>query len=131
MNKNAMRKTLWVSVVLNGIGAALFAFPTSSFGALLGLPDPAARLYNTLCALFVALFGSAYVWLARQPQINRPLIAFAALTKASVFGVFLIFWLRDVVTTLGLVFVFPHLVVASLFARWLFHESPEAKTNKV
>lgn len=126
-----MRIILWASVVLNAIGAALFAFPTAPLGALLGLPDPAARLYNTLCALFVALFGGAYVWLARQPQINRPLVAFAALTKASVFGVFLIFWLRDVVTTLGLLFVFPHLVIASLFAWWLFHVNHHAKTNKI
>lgn len=131
MTEASMRRTLWASVLLNGTGAALFAFPSSPIGTMLGLPDPTARLYNTLCALFVALFGGAYLWLARQPHINRPLVAFAAITKASVFAVFLIFWLRDVVTTLGLFVVFPHLVVALLFAWWLQHNRPKAKTNNV
>ncbi|MDX2044189.1 MAG: hypothetical protein SF097_23475 [Acidobacteriota bacterium] len=119
MTEAAMRMTLWASVLLNGVGAMLFAFPSSGIGAALGLPDPTPYLYNTLCALFVGLFGGAYVWLVRQPQLDRPLVAFAAITKASVFTVFLIFWLKGVVTTLGLLMVFPHLVVACLFARWL------------
>lgn len=119
MTEIAMRLTLWASALLNGIGAMLFAFPSSGIGAALGLPAPTPYLYNTLCKLFVGWFGGAYVWLARQPRINRPLVAFAALTKASVFTVFLIFWLKGVVATLGLLMVFPHLVVACLFARWL------------
>lgn len=119
MTEAALRMTFWASVVLNGIGALLFAFPSSRLAESLGLPNPNARLYNTLCALFVGLFGAAYVWLARQPHIDRPLVGFAALTKASVFAVFLVFWLRGGITTLGLLVVFPHLVVAALFAWWL------------
>lgn len=119
MNEKAMRITLWASVLLNGTGAFLFAFPTLPISARLGLPAPASPLYNILCALFVSLFGCAYWWLVRQPQIHRPLVAFAALTKASVFAVFLIFWASGVVTTPGLLVVFPHLVVAFLFAWWL------------
>lgn len=42
-----------------------------------------------------------------------------AITKAAVFAVFLIFWRQGVVTTLGILVVFPHLVVAALFAWWL------------
>ncbi len=126
MNENSMRMTLWASVLLNAIGAALFAFPSSPLGARRGLPNPTPPLYNTLCALFVALFGAAYVWLVRQPQINRPLVVLAAITKASVFAVFLIFWLRGIVTTLGLLVVFPHLVVAALFAWWLRNEKRAA-----
>jgi uncharacterized membrane protein YfcA len=108
----------------------LFAFPSSGIGATLGLPDPTPHLYNTLCALFVGLFGAAYVWLARQPHIDRPLVAFAAITKASVFTVFLIFWLKGVVTTPGLLMVVPHLVVAVLFGRWLQTEKPQAEGNR-
>ncbi len=125
MTETSMRATLWASVLLNGIGAALFAFPSSGIGAALGLPAPTPRLYNTLCALFVGLFGAAYVWLARQPRIDRPLVAFAALTKASVFTVFLVFWLKGVVATLGLLMVVPHLVVAGLFVWWLLNEKRE------
>jgi len=126
MTEAAMRVTLWASVLLNGVGAMLFAFPSSGIGAALGLPDPMPYLYNTLCALFVGLFGGAYLWLVRQPQLDRPLVAFAALTKASVFTVFLIFWLKGVVATLGLLMVFSHLVVACLFSLWLFKGKREA-----
>lgn len=122
MTDAAMRMTLWASVLLNGIGAMLFAFPATGIGATLGLPDPTPYLYNTLCALFVGLFGGAYLWLARQPHINRPLVAFAAITKASVFFVFLAFWLKGIVTTPGLMMVVPHLLVAGFFAKWLLTE---------
>ncbi|MDX2032377.1 MAG: hypothetical protein SF339_17005 [Blastocatellia bacterium] len=119
MNDRSMRVTLWASVLLNGVGASLFAFPSSGFAGFLGLPTPASRLYSTLCALFVALFGAVYVWLARRPRIDRPLVGFAAITKAAVFMVFLIFWISGGVTTLGLAMVVPHLAVAGLFAWWL------------
>lgn len=119
MTENSMRMTLWASALLNGIGAMLFAFPSSGIGATLGLPDPTPRLYSTLCALFVGLFGIAYIWLVWQPQLDRPLVGFAAITKASVFTVFLIFWLKGIVTTLGLMMVVPHLIVAILFGIWL------------
>lgn len=125
MNERSMRMTLWASVALNGMGAALFAFPSARLAEILGLPNPISRLYNTLCALFVGLFGAAYVWLARQPRIDHALVGFAAITKASVFTVFLVFWAQGGVTTLGLLVVFPHLVVACLFAWWLSNKKRE------
>ena len=128
MNENAlMRATLWTSVVLNGVGATLFAFPSESGAELFGLTDPVPRLYSTLCALFVGLFGGAYLWLVRQPRIDRPLVAFAAITKAAVFTVFLAFWISGGVTTLGLLVVLPHLVVAAIFAWWLGRETGDAQ----
>src|SRR5437762_533027 len=77
-----MRSALWASVVYNLGGTLLFVFP-SSFGRLAGLPVPVPRVYTALLALFVALFGGAYAWLARQPRIDRPLVAMAALGKRS------------------------------------------------
>ena len=56
-----------------------------------------------------------------------PLVAFAAITKAAVFTVFLAFWLSGVVTTLGLLVVLPHLVLAAIFAWWLGREVGEVR----
>src|SRR5712691_10417223 len=87
MNRNRlMRRALWASVVFNLGGALLFAFP-ASFGQLAGLPGPVPHVYTALLALLVALFGGAYAWLACQPCIDRPLVAFAALGKAGFFAV--------------------------------------------
>src|SRR5213596_3171269 len=72
-----MRSALWASAVYNLGGTLLFVFP-SSLGRLAGLPAPVARVYTALLAVFVALFGGAYAWLARQPRIDRPLVAMAA-----------------------------------------------------
>ena len=105
-----LRATLWTSVALNWGGAALLALPASLVGQLVGLPGSVPRLYSTLCALFVALFGGAYAWLARQPHIDRPLIAFAAITKAAVFSVFFILWLAGDLPGRSLMVVLPHLV---------------------
>jgi len=54
-----------------------------------------------------------------QTQIHRPLVAFAALVKISVFCVFAAFWLHGVVSPAGLTMVAPHLLLALVFVLWL------------
>jgi len=51
----------------------------------------APPIYCALLALFVVLFAGAYAWLALQPNINRPLVAFAAIGKAGAFAVVFVF----------------------------------------
>jgi hypothetical protein len=34
-----------------------------------------------MTALFVLLFAGAYAWLAMQPTINRPFVAFGAIAR--------------------------------------------------
>src|SRR5262249_32717196 len=78
----------------DNVGAALIlAFPSSPLGPFAGLPTPVPPIYGALLAFFVVLFGGAYAWLARQTNIDRPLVALAAIGKAGVFAVLVTFWL--------------------------------------
>ncbi len=117
-----MRCALWASVVYNLGGALLFGFP-GSLGHLAGLPAPVPRVYTALLAFFVALFGGAYAWLARQPRIDRPLVAVAALGKAGVFAIILAFWLLGEVPGRGVLSASGDLVFAGIFAWWLLREA--------
>ena len=113
-----MRCALWASVVYNLGGALLFALP-DSLGRLAGFPAPVPRVYTALLAFFVALFGGAYAWLARQPRIDRPLVALAAFGKAGVFAIVLASWLVGEVPGLGVLAASGDLVFAAVFGWWL------------
>jgi hypothetical protein len=115
---HVMRSALWASAVYNLGGTLLFVFP-SSLGRLAGLPAPVPRVYTALLAVFVALFGGAYAWLARQPRIDRPLVAMAAIGKAGVFAVILVSWLLGEVPGRGVLAVSGDVVFAAVFAWWL------------
>jgi hypothetical protein len=71
MTDQTLRRALWASVFYNFGGFLLFAFPTRS-GPLVGMPAPGPRVYTTLLAMFVALFGGSYAWVASQPRIDAP-----------------------------------------------------------
>ena len=114
-----MRRVLRTTAVMNFGGALLFAFPGSLLGQLAGLPAPAPPLYTVFIAFLVALFGATYAWLARQPRIDRPLVAFSAIGKTGFFVVVSLCWLfgevpaRTVLTAAG------DLVFAAIFVWWL------------
>ena len=115
----AMRRILWCAAVFNLGGAFLFAFPASPVGQLVGLPIPVPGIYCAILAFLVALFGAAYVWLATQPSINRPMVALFAIGKAGVFGIVGIFWLSGAASGPAVVAASGDLIFAILFARWL------------
>jgi len=113
-----MRGALMASAIMNTGAALIFAFP-ESLGQIAGLPTPVPRIYTTLLAVFVMLFGVAYGWLARQPVIDRPLVAFSALGKASVFTTILVFWILGDVSGRSVLAAIGDLIVAAIFAWWL------------
>jgi hypothetical protein len=114
-----LRCALWVSVGYNFGGALLFAFPSSPLGQFAGLPAPGPPIYTTLLAFFVGLFGGAYAWLARQVNISRPLVALAAIGKAGVFAIILVFWLVGEAPGRGVLAAIGDLILAGIFAWWL------------
>jgi hypothetical protein len=119
VNRDAfIRKVLWATVFYNLAGALAFAFP-ASIGQLAGLPLPVAPIYSVLLAIFVLLFGAAYLWLALQPTIDRPLIGFAALGKASVFVAAIVLWLMGEGPGLFIAGATGDLIFAALFSWWL------------
>jgi hypothetical protein len=112
-----MRRALWTTAVMNLAGAAMFAFP-DSVGRLGGMP-PGPRVYTAFIAVLVALFGATYAWLARQPRIDRPLVAFSALGKTSFFVVVVACWLDGELPAQALGGATGDLVFATIFAWWL------------
>ena len=126
-----MRRALSISVVYNLGGALLFAFPSSLVGRLAGLPVLVAPIYSTLLAFFVTLFAGAYAWLARQPNIDRPLVAFSAIGKAGAFSVILLFWLFGQGSGRGVVAVVGDLVLAGIFVWWLLGAPEGARKVEV
>jgi len=122
-----MRGALWASAVFNLFGALLFAFP-SSLGQMAGLPTPAPRIYPMLLAVFVLLFGGAYAWLARQPSIDRTVVAMSAIGKAGVFTVILAFWLLGDIPVRAVLAGVGDLVFAAVFTGWLARTRGAAKS---
>jgi hypothetical protein len=118
-NRDAfLRKVLWATVVYNIAGAAAFAFP-SSVGQLAGLPVPVAPIYSVLLAIFVLLFGGAYAWLALQPTLDRPLVGFAAVGKASVFAAAIALWAAGQGPGWFIPGATGDLIFAAIFVWWL------------
>lgn len=127
-----IRRALWATAVFNVGGALLFAFP-ASVGQLAGLPGPVPHVYSAFLAFMVALFAATYAWLARQPRIDRPLVAFAALGKAGFFAVVFVCWLLDEVPVRAAVAASGDLAFAAIFVWWLRAEAaaPAAATDWV
>ena len=120
MNKDKfIRRALWATAVFNLGGALLFAFPASVVGHLAGLPVPVPAPYAILLAFFVLLFGGAYAWLALQRNIDRPLVAFAAIGKAGAFAIFFTFWLVGDLPARSVLAASGDLIFAGLFLYWL------------
>jgi hypothetical protein len=108
----------------------MFAFPSLPAGRLAGMPSDVPPIYASLVALFVALFGGAYGWLAMQPQIDRPLVAFGAIGKAGAFATFVALWLLGRFSGLGVISGSGDLILAAIFAWWLFGGQADANRSR-
>jgi hypothetical protein len=126
-----MRRALGFSAIYNSAAAILFAFPSSAPAHIAGLPPAVPGLYRVLLGFFVLLFGGAYAWLALQPDIDRPLVAFAALGKTGAFGIILALWLVGGSPGRGVLAASGDLVLAGIFAWWLFgdQQAPPAAAS--
>lgn len=114
-----LRLALWATAPANFAVAALLLVPDSAPGRLLGLPAEVPMLYAVLLALFVALFGAMYVWLALQADIDRPLLALGAIGKFSAFLLTSLLWTQGQASDLLAGLFIGDLLFAALFAAWL------------
>jgi hypothetical protein len=108
---------------MNTGAAFIFAFP-DSLGQVAGMPAPVPHVYTTLLAVFVMLFGVAYAWLARQPVIDRPLVAFSALGKTAVFTAILLFSILGDLPGRSALAAIGDLIFAAIFTWWLVRTRP-------
>lgn len=119
-----LRFGLGLSAAANFGVAALLLVPGSAPGQLAGLPESAPVLYSSLLALFVALFGGVYAWLAGQVEIVRPLLALGAIGKALAFTVGLALWLAGLASSRWTALMVGDLLLAAWFALWLWQHRP-------
>ena len=110
--------SLWLSAVANVLAAGLFAFPASGLASAVGFP-PAPPLFAGFCALFVALFGCAYGWLAVQEQKNRGLLFFGAVGKTCAVLLALSLCLAGHADSLLVLLLSGDLIFAGLWFLWL------------
>ena len=116
MNRERLlRRSLWAAAVANLGGAVLFGFPDSALGQLAGLPAAVPPLYRAMTAAFVLLFGGAYAWLAAQPRINRPFVAFGAIGKTAAFLTVTALSLAGAAAARSVAVLSADLVLAALF----------------
>lgn len=119
-----LRRVLWFGALFN-FGAALgLAFP-ASIGRIAALPAPGSRFYSWLLALFVGLFGGVYLWLARRPRIDRPLVVVAIVGKLGVFAVALVCWRLGEIPGRAVVPAVGDLIFGLVFLWWLRGELRE------
>ncbi|HKJ16782.1 MAG TPA: hypothetical protein VJ984_05475 [Xanthomonadales bacterium] len=113
-----LKASLWIAAVFNFLAAYVLAFPSSEFGAFLGLPRDTPVLYLALCSGFIFLFGCAYAWMALK-GVSRPLLLFGAFGKASVFLLAIVLWMSGhaSVAIVGLAIV--DALFASVWFVWL------------
>lgn len=119
ISTSLLRLALWTTAPANLAVAVILLVPGSAPGVLLGLPPEVPPFYGALLALFVALFGVMYVWLALQQEIDRPLLALGAIGKAAAFLLTLLLWTQGQVSALLAALFVGDLLYAALFAAWL------------
>jgi acyl-CoA synthetase (AMP-forming)/AMP-acid ligase II len=121
MITGALRVALWAAASFN-LGAAVFFAFASSLGHLIGLPLPVPRVYGVFVAMFVLLFAGAYAWMARTPRIDRPMLTLATIGKAAAVVLAVAFFRLGDVGPRALVAASGDLLLAVIFARWLWVE---------
>lgn len=121
----ALRRALYAAGVFNLGGAALFAFPAFGLGPLAGLPAEVPVAYRVFTALFVLLFGGAYLYLASQPGIQKPFVAFGAIGKTTAFVAAVALWFSHQMSTFGVLLLAGDLGFAAFFAWCLAGIDPE------
>ena len=113
-----IRRSIWATVPYHFVGAWIFGVPKSWPGRLVGLP-PTPPIYAWNLGFLIALFGLAYAWMASQPKINRPMLAFSAVAKIGVFVVAAILAATGSIRFLLLLAVLGDLIFGSLWLAWL------------
>lgn len=67
----------------------------------------------------IALFGAAYAWLARQPTLNRPVVAVGAAGKLGFFGMAIAYWAAGDLPAVAVLQAMPDRVLGLTFVWWL------------
>ncbi len=120
-----MRRALYATAAMNLLAAGAFLPPSSALRALAGLPEGCHPLYLTTVAMFVFLFGLAYLGMAARGSADPLLIAIAAAGKLTFFGSLVWFWTRGDLPAVAPLTGAGDLFFGLLFAGWLLSARTE------
>ncbi|MCU0646458.1 MAG: hypothetical protein MUF00_00565 [Gemmatimonadaceae bacterium] len=116
-SERLIRAALWSAVALNASGTALFG--AHAVGVDTGLlPVTAPRYYMAMLAWTVALFGALYVWLLRQPAIDRRFVTLAGAGKLGFFLVAVLYGVLGEIPARAVLNMLPDGVLGTLFLWW-------------
>jgi hypothetical protein len=112
-----IRIALWASVVLNLLGLVVFVPAAIGLPAPM-LPLPAPRFYAAQVSLMIGTFGGAYLWMAMQPRIHRPLVVMGGVGKLGFFAIAVIYRLAGDLPSAAVSQALPDLFLAMIFLTW-------------
>jgi len=118
-----MRTALYATALMNVVAAGMFLPRAKPVRDLIGLPAFGHPLYATTVAMFVFLFGIAYLWTAIAGRSDRVFIALAAAGKLSFFSILVCFWAMDLLPWRAPVLGSADLLFSVLFSVWLVREA--------
>ena len=115
-----MRNALLATAAMNILAAVAFLPPAHGLRALAGFPEAEHPLYLIVVALFVLLFGLAYLGYALRGHADRLFIALAAAGKLAFFALLVAFWAAGALPVQAPLSATGDLVFSGLFFAWLY-----------
>ena len=100
MRERLLRTTLYFTFFYNLMGFITFLAP-ERFGQLAGLPAGVPFLFTGFIAFNILLFGLVGLWQARQPDMNRPVLAIIGISKITFCLLMGLSWLKGEVAFAG------------------------------
>ena len=119
ISDKTVRVSLGATFVFNLAAAALLVLDDSPLSQIAGITPSHSAIHTALSAMMVAALGLAYGWLAFGPRIDRTLLAFGGLLKATAFTSFALLAVVGVVPAAFALFAFPDILFALLWFVWL------------
>ncbi len=113
-----MKSTLYISFILNTLGAITFAPAFPGLFALTGLPA-AHPLYMWMISLWIFAFGIGYLWMALTNRPDKIFIAVGAFGKFSFFALIAFFSLSGTLPMAAISSGLGDLALSLIFAYWL------------
>ena len=114
-----LQRAMLATAAMNLMGALTFTPWGRPIRALGELPDGAPPVYLWIIAIFVLLFGVAYLVMGLTGRGDPLLIAIAAAGKLSFFALLAVFWLAGGLTIKAPLSAVGDLVFGALFLIWL------------
>ena len=125
--QSLVRVTLGLSCIFNLGAAYLIAFPSSYMGQVFELPQNVPPLYAGLLSFVVLMFGVIYGWLARQIDMDQPLLFVGGFGKLCFFSLIAITWLLGNASGKFTILGTGDLIFGSIWLGWLY--SNRIQTN--